>query len=213
MNKIRAVFYDLDNTIYRQMDDVSQRIDCCIRAFSLSLTEGIKAYWLAEWSENGPMKHNLIDKVIEKFSLGVEKEKMISAYRNCMTVLFLDAGVGELLSAIRKKGIKQFIITNGHPGTQMTKISSLGLEETCDEIIVSVGEYAKPSSYWFLRLQEKYGLAPEECLSVGDWYAVDGIASQGAGVKFYYVKGGPVKEDLPFGVISICRITELGEYL
>ncbi len=93
MNKVDAVFYDLDNTLYRQLEDVRQRIAYCARKFRLPDAVEILSFWLKEWSERGPAERNYIDKVIERFSLKVDREAMIEEYRSCTTTLSLDEKV------------------------------------------------------------------------------------------------------------------------
>ena len=209
MNKIEAVYYDLDNTIYPQVMDIIQRIDYCIEAFSLPNPEHVRAFWLNEWADNGPMKHNIIDRVIEKFSLKISKDKLVSTYNAVRTNLSLDENVKELLSFTKKRGIKQFLITNGHAKTQLNKIDALKLKVFFYELIVAAREHSKPSSYWFLALLDKYGLNPKNCLSVGDWYGVDGVASLSAGINFLYIKGGPIKEIVPGNITIINKLAEI----
>lgn len=209
MSRVKAIFYDLDNTLYPQSVDIEQRIDYCIQAFSLPKGEKIKSFWIKEWLENGPMKNNLINKVIEKFSLNVGKEAILSAYRKFKTKLSLEKEVLEFLIRNKKKNIKQFIITNGYPETQFNKIASLHLEQRFNEIIVATGESAKPASKWFVELLRRYNLDPIECLSIGDWYAVDGAASIAARIPFLYISGGPINEYIPCHIVSKTKMIEI----
>jgi FMN phosphatase YigB (HAD superfamily) len=211
MSRIKAVFYDLDNTIYPQITDMEQRINYCIKTYSLP--KKIKPFWIKEWLDNGPIKDGLIDVVLEKFSIGISKKKLLSAFRACQTDLCLEKEVRDYLVTIKNRGIKQFLITNGIPKTQLKKIQSLNLREFIDEIIVATGKYSKPSNYWFKKMLVRYRLDPKECLSVGDWYAVDGIASISAAISFLHVKGGPIIEYIPRQVHSITRLTDIESYI
>jgi len=210
MNKPEAIFYDLDNTLYPQSEDIAQRIDHCVKTFSLGDPVAIKSFWINEWLKNGPAKGDIIDKVIKKFSLGTDKEKLLKAYRSCVTSLSLGDEVRDFLIRNKNGGIKQFLITNGNPETQSKKIDSLRLKTIFDEIVVATGEHSKPSSFWFVELINKYEVDPSSSLSIGDWYAVDGIASESAGISFLYMEGGPVKEKAPQGARRIKKITEAG---
>ena len=167
MNKVDAVFYDLDNTLYRQIEDVRQRIEHCASEFRLPEAGEILSFWLKEWSEKGPAEQNYIDRVIERFSLTVDREAMIEEYRSCLTTLSLDEQVYDFLAMVRERGIKQFLITNGRTQTQIRKIESLGVRELFDDVAVASGQYAKPSSYWFTALLQRHGLGPSRCISVG----------------------------------------------
>ena len=213
MIKIKAIFYDLDNTIYPQVSDVEKRIEYCIKTFALPNAFDVKRVWLEAWLENGPLKHDLVEEIINIFSLKLNKTDLLSAYRACKTSISLEKDTRDFLSRMKMAGIKQFLITNGHPKTQLNKIHSLDIEGLFDEIVIATGEYAKPSGYWFKKMLEKYNLNPEECLSVGDWYAVDGKASLSIGIPFFYMKGGPVREDVPGGIRSLTRLNDIEEYL
>jgi len=213
MNNIKAIFYDLDNTIYPQIADVVQRIDYCIKNFSLPNAEDIKRVWVNEWLKNGPLKRDSVDKVIQKCSLKVNKKKLLAVYRRYNSILFLRKDVREMLLRIKSKGIRQFLVTNGYPQTQINKIHSLGIKNFFDEIIVAIDRYSKPSGYWFKKLCSKYNLDPDECLSVGDCYTVDGLASVSVGIKFLYIDDGPIKEDIPTHIAHIKKLNDIEECL
>lgn len=209
--KIKAVFYDLDNTLYPQVLDVQQRVRFCIKEFSLP--KCVEEFWITEWLDNGPKKTNIIDNVIDTFSLKIDKSLLLSAYRSYKTSLSLDKDVRNMLIDIRRRGIKQFLITNGQPIVQLGKINSLGLSEFFDNISIAVGSHAKPCPHLFLETIRNYGLESEQCLSVGDWYEIDGVASIDAGIYFLHIEGGPIKENLPLGVRSIIKLPYIEDFL
>jgi HAD superfamily hydrolase (TIGR01549 family) len=211
MPRVRAVFYDLDNTLYPQINDVEQRIDYCIGAHSLP--PQIKSFWVREWLDNGPLKPHLLDHVMERFHLGIDKKELLRAYRTYRTELCLDPEVRDCLMTVKRRGIKQFIITNGTLETQSKKIDSLNLRELMEDIIIATGEHAKPSAHWFSHVVANHRLSPKECLSLGDWYSVDGVASLSAGICFLHVRGGPIVESIPPDINSITRIPEMESYL
>ena len=213
MNKIRAIFYDLDNTLYSQIMDIEQRIDYCIKKLGFHHGNSIKKFWIEEWMADGPRKNNLIDSVIKKFNLNIDKEQILNAYRSYKTKLSLCKEVVELLKEINNHGILQFIITNGNPVIQQNKIDSLQLNYFFNEIIIAKGKYAKPSSYWFNKLMKKYNLKPNNCISIGDWYAIDGIASQSAGISFIYIEGGSIIEEVPSYIVKIKKLVEIKGYI
>jgi len=212
MNK-KAIFYDLDNTIYPQIIDIEQRIDYCLKKFAFRDEKIIKTFWINEWLENGPVKKDLIDIVIKKFGLNVNKEKFLNTYITYKTNLSLTEKHMELFKKIKNLNFKQFVITNGNPVIQLNKINSLKLHQFFDEIIIATGEYAKPCNYWFKQLMFKYKLNPDECISVGDWYAIDGIASLSAGITFIYKEGGHVIENVPEHIDKIKDLTEILRYV
>ncbi|WNC32644.1 MULTISPECIES: HAD family hydrolase [unclassified Thermosynechococcus] len=211
--KVKAIFYDLDNTLYPQIIDVEQRIDFCVSYFELKDASQVKSFWLNEWLDNGPTKTNIIDNVIKEFSLSITKHDLIHAYRNYNTSLTIEPEINNLLRYNRHQGIRQFLITNGNYETQAQKIKELQLETIMDEIFIATGSHAKPSPFAFLSLLKKYNLQPHECMSVGDWYHVDGVASISAGINFIHLEGGPISEVLPSKVTSISMLTKIVSFL
>lgn len=210
--KIKAIFYDLDNTLYPQIEDVKQRINACVTKFFSTNREEVKNFWVKEWLDNGPKK-KIIDIIYEKYKPNNNIEDIINYYRSIKTDLTLDKDVESFLKLVKEKGIKQFVITNGDKNTQLYKINRLRLRDFMDEIIVAEKDLQKPSPYYFSLLLNKYDLKAGDCVSVGDWYEVDGIASEKAGIYFVYIEGGPITEELPLGVPKIRNITDLKEII
>ena len=213
MNEIKAVFYDLDNTLYPQIMDVRQRVEHCIREYLDGDLECIKKFWVNEWLDNGLNKSDIIDRVIQKFPSSVKKEEIISAYRSCQTTLHMETDILRTLRKIKKREIKQFIITNGCPEVQLCKINALGIKDIFNDIVTATGAYAKPSPYWYEKLLQKYNLTPEKCLSIGDWYEIDGTGAIAVGIQFIKVNSGPVKENIPAKTRCINKLAEIEEYL
>jgi FMN phosphatase YigB (HAD superfamily) len=213
MSKTCAVFFDLDNTLYSQSTDVIQRITQCIDYFSMSPKEEIAQFWFNEWKDNGPQKADLVERVIHNFGLSQTVGLVVDQYRSCKTILSLPDAHKRLLQKNRENKIHQFLITNGNVMTQRNKISSLGIENLFDCIVFATGKRAKPSAYWFEQLLTEHHLAPENCISIGDWYAVDGKASEKAGIRFVYIKTGPIKEIIPERTETIRTLTELERYI
>ena len=84
MNEIKAVFYDLDNTLYPQIMDVRQRAEYCIKEYLDGDLECIKEFWVNEWLDNGPNKSDIIDRVIQKFPSSVKKEEIMNSVKQAM---------------------------------------------------------------------------------------------------------------------------------
>lgn len=210
MTKLRAIFYDLDNTLYPQILDVRQRVSACAQKFFPANSNEVENFWLKEWQNNGPKK-NLIDIICKTFKC--RKEDLINFYRSCKTNIRLQDEVVNLLIKFKSLGIKQFVITNGVKEVQEYKIKKLELDKLIDDYVVGEGEHGKPNPYHFIKFLEKYKLNSFEAVSVGDWYEVDGVASQSAGIEFIHLKGGPIVEEIPKNVRQINTLLSLEELI
>ena len=93
-----------------------------------------------------------------------------------------------MLEALKQKGYKIGLITNGKPGLQEKKLEMLGLDSIFDRVIVS-GQYncPKPQLTAFNMMAEWLGLKPCEMMYVGDHPLNDVDASRKAGYVPVYV--------------------------
>lgn len=101
------------------------------------------------------------------------------------TALFPE--VREVLSTLRKRGLKMGIVTNAHQPMSMrdSEIAQHGLIDffpTCRLSAADVG-YLKPHPNIFERALRCLGTSPEETLFVGDNPVADIAGAQGAGLR------------------------------
>ncbi len=188
----KAIFYDLDNTLYDQTEDIKQRIYFCTNKYNLN--NKIAAYWLKEWLDGGPLKNNLIDNLVIKYNLDLNKNELIDSFKTYKTELILDVNIKRMLLNFKSNGIYQFIVTNGNQNMQEHKIRTLGLDKIVNEYKCAIPPYTKPSPYWYDYLMKKYGLSHDDCISVGDWYASEGMAAKNLNIKFLYLQNKIFKE-------------------
>jgi len=89
----------------------------------------------------------------------------------------------EILTILRKQGVKLALVTNGYKTTKKV-IRDMGLEKYFDCIVISsaVG-ISKPDPKIFKIAINKLGLKPAEVLFVGDSYATDIVGAKRAGCK------------------------------
>jgi putative hydrolase of the HAD superfamily len=75
----------------------------------------------------------------------------------------------DTLTALRERGLRLGIVTNGETEFQLKNIHALGLPELVDTILISEQErIKKPEPDIFLRAAERLGTTPSRCLFVGD---------------------------------------------
>ena len=97
-------------------------------------------------------------------------------------------GALQLLDALRKRGMKLGLITNGFAETHYEKLELLGLERAFDAVLCAdeVG-MVKPDPRIFLHACELLGTAPEKTAMVGDRYFRDISGAREAGMFTVYL--------------------------
>lgn len=165
--KTDAVIFDLDDTLYNEIDYVKSGFKAA--AAELSGVENAYEKLYAAFLE----KKSAIDEVICAEGLGEDvKKKCVEAYREHKPDITLSEEVRALLTGLKERGIKIGIITDGRPSGQRNKISALGLDKIADAIVISdeiggVG-FRKPSDIPFRIMQKKLGVPFKRMIYVGD---------------------------------------------
>ena len=97
------------------------------------------------------------------------------------TTLLPDAAA--VLTALREKGYRLSILTNGHPQSQNRKVDVSGLRALVDDVVISGEErIQKPNPEIFRRAAFRLGVAPENCVFVGDNPRNDIVGAKNAGM-------------------------------
>lgn len=108
--------------------------------------------------------------------------------REAMTVFF--PGALEGLAALRERGIRMALITNGSSATQRAKIDRFGLAEYFDHIQIE-GEagFGKPEDRAYHHAMQALGAAPHETWIVGDHLEWEIAAPQRLGLTAVWCDG------------------------
>jgi putative hydrolase of the HAD superfamily len=90
----------------------------------------------------------------------------------------------DVLDALRDRGIRLAIITNGPSALQRAKLVATGVSERVDAVVVS-GELGaqKPDPALFATALEQLGVAATDALHVGDSREADVAGARAAGVR------------------------------
>jgi len=164
--KISGVIFDLDDTLYPERAYVRSGFSAVAEYLGKpEYAEMLRGYFEA--------KLPAIDELFR--STGEKSDRRagcLEAYRTHKPDVKLYEGVAELLTALRKAGIKVGIITDGRPDGQKNKIEALGLRELVDDIIITdeLGgeQFRKPCDIAFRIMQTRWRLPFEELVYVGD---------------------------------------------
>ena len=107
-----------------------------------------------------------------------------------MPMIELYAGVSEMLIRIKNKGKKIGIITDGRPDGQKNKIKALKLD--VDQVIITdeLGgiQYRKPNKKAFELMQNRWKIAFNKMVYIGDNISKDFSAPKELGMNVIYFK-------------------------
>lgn len=186
---IKAIIFDLDNTLYDEKLYIESALMNVARAFCLERDlneQDVFNYLKNDWIKNG--ERELFQRLLARYQIVINEKnikQLVTAYRNCKASLVPYSDVIETLCLLKSKGFKLGIITNGGKATQQNKINLLGIKHYFDTIIIS-GEWFskdlwKPNKAPFYLCFKKLGVKPNECLYVGDKFDKDIVGASEAG--------------------------------
>lgn len=187
---IKAIIFDLDDTLYYEQDYVKSGFRAVSRYIGSKYGVSEKEFYKLQLDileKEGRGK--VFDLALENFSLPQDEvEKMLAVYRSHEPEgIQLYEDVEYILEKLKKEGkYKTGIITDGNAQVQWNKIKSLGLIDLVDEIIVT-DDYGvdkrKPAPFAYLRLLEIFKIRAEEAVYIGDNPLKDFIGARGLGMK------------------------------
>ena len=176
---IRAVIFDLDDTLYGEKEYVRSGFDA-VAAKHPEIDKLGEKLWNA--FENGKPA---FDEVLgNNESL---KKECLAIYRNHAPNIHFYNGAEPLIKRLRENNVKIGVITDGRPEGQRAKIEALGLENLVDEIIITdeLGglQFRKPCDIAFRIMQKKLDVPFEQMIYVGDNPKKDFVAPRALGMK------------------------------
>jgi putative hydrolase of the HAD superfamily len=199
--KIRAVLFDLDNTLFDHPASARAGVDAFLQHLGTERSDQLTRWWfeIEEVNYNRfltkelsfqeqrrerlrhflplagltvPQTNTLIDKLFTTY---------LQNYEEAWTA-FPDAAPA--LQSLRAIGMPVGVITNGNHDQQTSKINRIGLEPLLDRIFSSeLTKHAKPAQEAFMQPCRSMNVSPAETLYVGDNYRVDIEGARNAGLQ------------------------------
>lgn len=116
----------------------------------------------------------------------------------------------ETLKAIKNKGLKIGIVTNGISEMQHNKLKATGVDAVVDAVVVS-GDlpFKKPSGEIFDYAAEKLGIRNDQAIFVGDHPKNDVFGARKAGMNVVWMRYGFFKDEALEETVSIDKISEI----
>jgi putative hydrolase of the HAD superfamily len=211
---IRAVFFDLDGTLYDRDAAILRMAEEQFEAFrdELGVEKSVFLERLTELDGHGqPRTPRLHHVLAESLGLGVAVGDKLEAYfrSHYPSLCKLSTDNLNTLMTLRERGKKLGLITNGPTEWQSRKIEYMGLASLFDAIVISEAEgVRKPDPRIFERALERCGVRANESMFVGDHPEIDIQGAVGAGLV-------PVWKAAPYWQVpdNVLRIEQLSELL
>jgi HAD superfamily hydrolase (TIGR01549 family) len=188
---MRAVVFDLDDTLYPRerfvrsgLAAVAQYVD---EHFGVAAVRAYTTLLKASAEEHGTEFQVLCDTFGLRHAIVPE---LLQVFRSHRPELWLAHGAFDTLQALRNDGWRIAILTNGLPPVQAAKVHALGLMKHVDHVIYAA-EYAeagKPDRAVFAEVLHRLGLAPEQCVMVGDNVECDVRGGREAGMRTIWMR-------------------------
>lgn len=182
---IKAVVFDLDDTLYNERDfvykgfmEVAKYI--CDK-YHMEIQEIYNSI-LEIFHKDGRGK--VFNRLCDKYNLNEDIDNLVEIYRNATPTLNLYDDATYILERLRGNYLLG-IITDGKNTVQWNKIRSLNLEKYMDKIIVTDDygkEYWKPSEEPYKDMLNFFRIKSKECIYIGDNPCKDFISAKKLGI-------------------------------
>jgi putative hydrolase of the HAD superfamily len=202
---IAAVLLDLDETLLDRTASLRAFLADQHERFAARLGGASRELWCRRFVELDA--RGMVHKSIVYPALLAEfggnhgaADALLADYRErCCRHARAFAGTTETLQALRDRGTRLAIVTNGETAFQHRHITALGLQKLVDAVLISETEgLRKPEKALFWRAAGRLGTDPADCLFVGDSPTADILGAHAAGMQTaWFTRNDPWPADLP----------------
>jgi len=191
MAKIKALFFDIDDTLYdssklakmARKNSINAMIDAGLpEKDEVKVFEILKKI-IKKFGSNYPHHYDeLIKEMGENWNPKIIATGVVAYEHTKVGYLKPFPKVVPILLEI-KKNYKLGIISNGLAIKQWEKLVGLGVHHLFNTVVTSEEEgFEKPDQKIFMQAVKKIGLKPEECIMVGDKLANDILGAKKSGM-------------------------------
>ena len=203
---IKAIFFDIDDTLYDSTKLTTMARQNSIRAMidsGLPERSEEKLYTLLDEiiKKHGSNYGKHYDRLLEELGLEIDPKIVaagVVAYEHTKEG-YLKPFPGVMPTLLKLKEIYGLgVISNGLAVKQWEKLIGIGIHHLFDVVATSeeLG-FEKPKKEIFLSAIEKLGLVPEECAMVGDRLDTDILGGNLAGMKTVHLRKGKYGKEKP----------------
>jgi len=219
---IKAVVFDLDNTLVDFMLMKRQAIDAAINAmidagFNLS-REDIQSRIDAIYKERGMEFQNVFDRLLygefQKLNYKILSAGVIAYRRAREAALVPYPHVYMTLMELLKMGIRLAVVSDAPVREAWLRLSYLNFHHIFDYVVTfeDTGE-RKPHEAPFRRALELLRVEPGEALMIGDWAERDVVGAAKVGMKTVFARYGDtfgtVESNADFEVDDIAELIDI----
>ncbi len=159
MSNRKIVVFDLDDTLYKEVDFLLSGFRCISDYLNRDFhVENSFEFMLQQYTD----QQNVFQNLIAYYQLNVSLEELILIYRNHLPDIKLDQSTLWYLKVALELGTELGIITDGRKITQKNKIKALRLDNYIPEENIVISESfgsEKPAEANYLYFVEKFGKA------------------------------------------------------
>lgn len=220
MSGLRAVLFDLDDTLYDEEEYVRQAFyntaDYLARLTGEpQRTQALYDRMLSLLAQNG--RGRIFDDICAECGADIPIDRLVDVYRSTRPHLTLYPDAEETLAVLSGKGIRTGLITDGCGQVQHRKIEALGLDKRLDCVLATDDcGWSKPQTQVYESCLRALGCAAGEAAYVGDNPRKDFIGARALGMQTFRIvreRGMCMGMTAPCGYEADHRITALTELL
>jgi len=200
---IKAVLFDLDNTLIDFMKVKRSSVDAAINAMlaagvKIKKAEATKLLFKL-YSKYGIEYQQIFQKFLEAVAGRVDYKPLaegIVAYRKTQAgILEPYADVIPTLIRLKRQGLKLAIVSDAPRLKAWIRLVELGIQDFFDVVVCfeDTGK-RKHTAIPFKRAMDMLKLKPDECLVVGDWPERDMAGAKKLGIKSVFARYGADKK-------------------
>lgn len=215
---LRAVIFDLDGTLFDRATSVARLARHQHARFPLLQRVPVEQY-VARFLELDARGYVPKDAVYRTLAAEIGAPgSLADALFDDFRAHYHDAcvpmpGMAALLTALRERGLRLGIITNGGDAFQRRTVAALGIADQIDVVLTSDAEgVKKPDPAIFHRACARLGVAPRDAVCVGDHPTVDVDGAAAAGLSAVWLRD-PFWEPPRRADAVIARLLDLPDVL
>lgn len=199
--KVKIIVFDLDDTLYDEIDFVKSGF-CEVASFfsfKYSIDKDLFLSKMLEVLENQG-RGKVFDEALKHFNIfnRANVKKSISTYRLHQPNISLKPEAQEVLDFYVSKNIPLYLVTDGNKIVQNNKVVSLNIEKYFKKVFITHRygvKHSKPSPYCFTKISYLEGVDNKDIVYIGDNINKDFIGIKPLGFKSIRILNGMFKDD------------------